>query len=134
VPKDREFLVGATVRIWLTDDLDLWETALRRPVWPLRLGRSQDLASARTRRIELGQGPGQQGQAILPKEATKSGTLLRLPTAISEDRSRTRWDDFRYSARGVREVVDTELVTGDGQAVALLPPTHPALIDRELAR
>ena len=57
VPKDRAFLAAVTLTIWLKEDLDLWERAFRRPVWPLRLGRSQDLASARTRRVELTAGP-----------------------------------------------------------------------------
>ena len=52
-PKDRHFLAGVTLTVWLFDDLAGWERALRRPVWPLRLGRSQDLATARTRRVEL---------------------------------------------------------------------------------
>jgi CRISPR-associated protein Cas5t len=129
VPKDREFLAAVTLTIWLAGDLDLWEHAVRRPVWPLRLGRSQDLASARTRRIELAAGPGFQRQALLPEKLSKAGLVLRLPTAISEDRSRTRWDGYRYAADGnAREPVNADYVTEDGQAVALLPPVHPDLI------
>src|SRR5712672_1464145 len=41
VPRERAFLADATLTIWLVSDLDLWEAALRRPVWPVRLGRSQ---------------------------------------------------------------------------------------------
>jgi hypothetical protein len=129
VPKDREFLAAVTLTIWLTQDLDLWERAVRRPVWPLRLGRSQDLASARTRRIELTAGPGFQRQALLPESLGKAGLVLRLPTAISEDRSRTRWDGYRYAANGdATERIGADYVTEDGQAVALLLPVHPDLI------
>jgi CRISPR-associated Cas5-like protein len=129
VPKDREFLAAVTLTIWLAEDLDLWERAVRRPVWPLRLGRSQDLASARTRRIELAAGPGFQRQALFPENLGKAGLVLRLPTAISEDRSRTRWDGYRYAANGdARDRIDADYVTEDGQAVALLPPVHPDLI------
>jgi CRISPR-associated Cas5-like protein len=129
VPKDREFLAAVTLTIWLAEDLDLWERAVRRPVWPLRLGRSQDLASARTRRVELAAGPGFQRQALLPENLGKAGLVLRLPTAISEDRSRTRWDGYRYAANGdARDRIDADYVTEDGQAVALLPPVHPDLI------
>jgi CRISPR-associated Cas5-like protein len=129
VPKDREFLAAATLTIWLTEDLDLWQGALRRPVWPLRLGRSQDLASARTRRVELTAGPGFQRRALLPENLGKAGLVLRLPTAISEDRSRTRWDGYRYAPNGdARDRIDADFVTEDGQAVALLPPVHPDLI------
>lgn len=129
VPKDREFLAAVTLTIWLVEDLDLWERAVRRPVWPLRLGRSQDLASARTRRVELAAGPGFQRQALLPEILGKAGLMLRLPTAISEDRSRTRWDGYRYAANGdARDRIDADYVTEDEQAVALLPPVHPDLI------
>jgi CRISPR-associated Cas5-like protein len=129
VPRDRDFLAGVTLTLWLADHLDLWETAMRRPVWPLRLGRSQDLASARTRRVELGsKGPGRQGQAVVPSALTQAGTLLRLPTAIAEDRSRTRWDAYRYARTGGDVAIDAGYVTSAGQAVALLPPSHPDLI------
>jgi CRISPR-associated protein Cas5t len=129
VPKDREFLADVTLTIWLTEDLDLWERAFRRPVWPLRLGRSQDLASARTRRARLVAGPGHQRQALLPEDLGKAGLVLRLPTAISEDRSRTRWDGYRYAADGDGgDRVVADFVTEAGQAVALLPPVHPDLI------
>jgi CRISPR-associated Cas5-like protein len=129
VPKDREFLAAVTLTIWLPENLDLWERALRRPVWPLRLGRSQDLASARTCRVELRAGPGFQRQALLPENLGNAGLVLRLPTAISEDRSRTRWDGYRYAATGnAKDRIDADYVTQDGQAVALLPPVHPDLI------
>ena len=135
VPRNREFLAGATLRIWLTEDLDLWETALRRPVWPLRLGRSQDLASARTSRVELTTGPGRQDQLLVPERLTQSGTLLRLPTAIAEDRSRTRWDAYRYAARSSKDQkpIDTGYLTVGGQALALLLPTHPSQLIKEPA-
>jgi CRISPR-associated protein Cas5t len=134
-PKDREFLAGATLTIWLIDDLDLWETALRRPVWPLRLGRSQDLASGRASRTELEAGTGRQGQAIVPADLTRAGMLLRLPTVIAEDRSRTRWDAYRYAASSSRDVLLTfDYVTEAGQALALLPPAHPSHLDTRAAR
>jgi CRISPR-associated protein Cas5t len=129
-PKDREFLAAAMLRIWLTENLDLWERAIRRPVWPLRFGRSQDLASARARRVELvGGSTGLQRQALVPAGATVRGTLMRLPTAITEDRSRTRWDSYRYAkARARLDQVAADYVTADGQALFLLPPVHPSLI------
>ncbi len=92
-PKEREFLTAATLTVWLTDHLDLWEKAVRRPVWPLRFGRSQDLASARARRIVLGSQPGRQGYALVPDSVSQAGTRLRLPAAISRDRARTTWLD-----------------------------------------
>jgi CRISPR-associated protein Cas5t len=128
-PQDREFLADATLKIWLTEDLDLWEKALRRPVWPLRFGRSQDLASARTNRVELHTGGGSQGYALVPEELTTAGTTMRLPTSISEDRSRTRWDAYRYAKAGSDHALTASgYATSDGQAVAFLPPTHPGLL------
>jgi len=126
-PKNRDFLARVTLILWITDDVGLWEQALRRPVWPLRLGRSQDLASARARRVQLTAGPGHQRQAITPAGLTQSGTLLRLPTAVSADRARTRWDPYRYAATGGDDQdVSGDWVTADGQTIALLPPVHPA--------
>ncbi|WP_203236539.1 CRISPR-associated protein Cas5 [Nocardia panacis] len=130
-PKDRDFLARAELTVWLIDDLDFWERALRCPVWPLRLGRSQDLAAARPKHIELAEAAGRQGHAITPEQLTRAGTLLRLPTAISVDRARTRWDGYRYAATGSEEVLDTGLSTPSidgerGQAVALLTGLHVA--------
>jgi CRISPR-associated protein Cas5t len=126
-PKDRAFLAAVTLTLWITDDLGLWERALRRPVWPLRLGRSQDLASARICRVSLAAGAGCQRQAVVPAVLAEAGTLLRLPTAVSADRARTRWDAYRYVAVTRKEnQIDNGLVAVNGQAVVLLPPVHPA--------
>ncbi|MDI5973728.1 CRISPR-associated protein Cas5 [Streptomyces sp. SL13] len=125
--KDRDFLARITLTLWLTDDLDLWTRALRRPVWPLRLGRSQDLAVVRTDDVDLTIGPGVQARAIVPDNLPgATGTPLRLTTAIAHDRARTRWDGYRYAPDGATNSLDTGLRTKDGQAVALLPPVHPA--------
>ena len=128
-PKERDFLAEVTLSLWFVDDLDLWEQAFRRPVWPLRFGRSQDLASATSRAVRLADRPARQGQALVPQKHGRAGTLLRLPTAISIDRARTRWDGYRYAATGG----DVEIATGhaadDGQAVALISDIHPAQFD-----
>ena len=129
VPKEREFLADATLTIWLMDDLERWAAAIRRPVWPLRFSRSQDLASARASQVEVTHGPGYQRQALMPADQTTAGTLMRLPTAISEDRSRTRWDADRYSKSGKEQAeITADYVTTDRQVIALLPPTHPSLL------
>jgi CRISPR-associated protein Cas5t len=129
IPKNRAFLVGITLTLWLTEDLDQWEKAIRRPVWPLRLGRSQDLAAARARRVQLTHGPGRQGRAIIPDGPGCKGVLLRLPAAVSTDRARTRWAPYRYAADGADTEVPAGLVTADGQAVALISGVHPAIMD-----
>ncbi|MET8746166.1 CRISPR-associated protein Cas5 [Streptomyces sp. NPDC004728] len=130
--KDREFLTDITLTTWLTTELDLWETALRTPVWPLHLGRSQDLATARTRRVHLTKtGTGTQGHAVIPHtttpdtSTTNNGEQMQLPTAITLDRTRTKWDTYRYAPTGTDATLDADYITDTGQAL-LLPPTHPA--------
>lgn len=125
-PRERHFLAGVTLTLWLLDDLDRWSQRFRRPRFPLRLGRSQDLVGLSSRRVTLLPEPGQQRGAMLPHEETSHGTLLRLPTAVSLDRARTRWDDYRFDPTGRANVtVHSGMSTPDGQAVVLLPPAHP---------
>lgn len=134
VPQERPFLADATLTIWLINDLQLWEAAIRRPVWPVRLGRSQDLASARATRAILEAGPGRQGQAVVPAALTQAGSLLRLTTAISEDRSQTRWGEYRYAATGGNREIDGDYVTSEGQAIVFLPPTPPSTLELTATR
>ncbi|MEW2350591.1 CRISPR-associated protein Cas5 [Streptomyces sp. NPDC006684] len=139
--KDRDFLALVTLTIWLTDQpdephaipsgersaaIDHWERALRRPAWPLRLGRSQDLVAVRTARVELAPGTGRQGYAIIPEtQPGATGTRMRLTTAIAHQRDRTRWDGYRYHREGSQAPLADVLTTAEGQAVVLLPSTHP---------
>ncbi|WP_044888142.1 CRISPR-associated protein Cas5 [Frankia torreyi] len=135
VPREHHFLAFTELTIWITEDVVGWERRFRRPVWPLRLGRSQDLATARARRVRLHRGTGVVGGALLPAKAGRGGTLLQLPTAISRDRSRTRWDTYRHrlsvaaSGRPAPQALSDALVEGwvtqEGRAVHLLAPTHP---------
>ncbi|QEV16559.1 CRISPR-associated protein Cas5 [Streptomyces alboniger] len=130
--KDRDFLTHITLTTWLTAELDMWEAAIRTPVWPLHLGRSQDLASARTRRVHLTeQRSGPQGHAVIPHTTpadpltTDNGEQMRLPTSISFNRARTKWDIYRYASTGTDAAIDADYVTETGQALILLPPAHP---------
>ncbi|MFG1859047.1 CRISPR-associated protein Cas5 [Actinomadura geliboluensis] len=124
--KDREFLARVTLTVWLTDDIDLWTRAIRRPVWPLKLGRSQDLVTATTELVQLTRAGGRQGHAVVPFDVPgAAGTAMRLTTVISDDRARFKWDSYRYAPSGARVEIDTELATERGQAVAMLPPVHP---------
>jgi CRISPR-associated Cas5-like protein len=130
-PKDREFLADVVLTLWLVDDIDFWADTLRLPVWPLRLGRSQDLAAARTTEVDLVAGAGRQGHAIVPETLSTAGMRLRLPTALSLDRTRNRWDGYRYAPSGSKAVIDTDWAvagteTGPSQALALLSGVHPA--------
>jgi CRISPR-associated Cas5-like protein len=125
-PRLRQFLADVTLTVWLVEDVDRWERRLRRPVWPMRLGRSQDLVGTQVRRVSLRQTAGIQGVAVVPAAQTRTGTLLRLPTAVALDRSRTRWDDYRYDPAGhAPAVVAGAWCDERGRAVALLPATHP---------
>jgi CRISPR-associated endonuclease/helicase Cas3/CRISPR-associated protein Cas5t len=96
VPRDRHFLHGAELTVWLTADVDLWRRRFRRPVWPLRLGRSQDLATARCKIVTLRRGAALPGSALLPAETSSRGTLMQLPTSISRDRARVLWGSYRH--------------------------------------
>jgi CRISPR-associated Cas5-like protein len=125
-PRLRQFLADVTLTVWLVEDVDRWQRRLRRPVWPMRLGRSQDLVGTQVRRVSLRQTAGRQGAAVVPAAQTRTGTLLRLPTAVALDRSRTRWDDYRYDPAGHAPTVVADALSDEhGQVVALLPPTHP---------
>jgi CRISPR-associated Cas5-like protein len=128
--KDRDFLARVTLTLWLTDDdadvLGRWERALRRPAWPLRLGRSQDLVAVRTAVTDLSPGTGSQRQAVVPDDTPgATGTRLRLTTAVAHDRARTRWDGYRYDPDGSTARLADVLTTPAGQAVVPLPPVHP---------
>ncbi|TYK52598.1 CRISPR-associated protein Cas5 [Actinomadura decatromicini] len=124
--KEREFLALVTLTVWLVDDIAVWLRAFRRPIWPLRLGRSQDLVAITSRRVELEESRGRQGRAVVPFDVPDAaGTAMRLTTVVSDDRSRFAWDSYRYAAAGTRAEIDTGLATRDGQAVAMLPPVHP---------
>ncbi|MBB5936400.1 CRISPR-associated protein Cas5 [Streptomyces zagrosensis] len=127
VPKDREFLAFPTLTVWITDQPDRWHHILRRPTWPLRLGRSQDLVGLHLEAIELAQDAGQQRSAVVQDMPGTSGTALRLPTAIRLDRTRTLWGTYRHDPTGTASTtVPDSYRTPTGQAVSPLPPTHPA--------
>lgn len=125
-PRLRAFLADVVLIVWLWDDVVGWERRLRRPVWPLRLGRSQDLVGVRSRRVTLRRGGGNQGPAVVPCTESAYGLRLRLPTAVSLDRSRTRWDDYRYDASGNAGGIASAWSDEQGQAVLPLPPAHPS--------
>ncbi|GLX95037.1 CRISPR-associated protein Cas5 [Herbidospora sp. NBRC 101105] len=129
-PRDREFLAAAVLTVWLPDDPELWRQRLRRPIWPLRLGRSQDLVGISLRMVTLTPHPGALRSAIVAEEAgVAGGTPLRLPTTIGPGRDRTKWDTYRYDTSGLSQtVVPGSRSTESGQAVALLPICHPETV------
>ncbi|WP_399094187.1 CRISPR-associated protein Cas5 [Streptomyces sp. BBFR2] len=130
-PRQREFLADATLRLWLFDDLDLWRARLRRPRWPLRLGRSQDLVGLRLRQVPVLSEPGFQGSALIPDGLEDAlGTRLRLPAAVSVDRGRTRWGSFRFDATGRAHAhLPGSWSTPQGQGLVPLGSPHPVTLD-----
>ncbi len=131
IPREREFLSDVKLTVWILDDVERWLSRLRRPVWPLRLGRSQDQVGIQTAVTELRIVGGWQRAAIVPAAMSTFGSLLQLPTAIGRDRARTRWGRYRFRpSRADRAMLAGPLLTEGlstiaGQAVVLLPPTHP---------
>ncbi|WP_250279434.1 CRISPR-associated protein Cas5 [Frankia sp. Cppng1_Ct_nod] len=131
IPREREFLSDVRLTVWILDDIELWRSRLRRPVWPLRLGRSQDQVGIQIAVTQLRAVPGWQRAAVVPAAMSTFGSLLQLPTAISGDRSRTRWGRYRFRpfradrAMLAGPLLSEGLSTTAGQAVVLLPPSHP---------
>jgi len=127
LPKDREFLAFTTLTVWITDQPDRWRHILRRPVWPLRLGRSQDLVGLHLATVELHRSVGEQRGAVVEDQPGTGGVALRLPTAIRLDRTRTLWGTYRFDPTGkATGPVPDSYSTPTGQAVSFLPPTHPS--------
>lgn len=127
-PRDRQFLADVTLTVWLLDEVDVWLRRLRRPVWPLRLGRSQDLVGLTARPVALTGRPGRQAAAVLPYQggSARQGLRLRLPTAVALDRGRTRWGDYHFDPAGrANAVIGDGWSDPYGHAVVPLPPTHP---------
>ncbi|UQA90755.1 CRISPR-associated protein Cas5 [Streptomyces halobius] len=133
-PRPREFLADVTLRLWLFHDLQLWRARLRRPRWPLRLGRSQDLVGLSLRLATVLEEPGIQGPAIVPDGYDGAmGTPLRLPGAVSVNRGRTRWGSFRFDATGRAHTrLPGSWSTPQGQALVPVGSPHPATLDAHL--
>ncbi|WP_104480693.1 CRISPR-associated protein Cas5 [Actinokineospora auranticolor] len=126
-PRTREFLADVTLTVWLLDDLEAWQSRMRRPIWPLCLGRSQDLVGVCLSIVELIPRPGVQGQALVPDGEQADGALLRLPTAVSPGRDRTRWESYRFDHTGRSSATlsgSGHWSTQSGQAVVPLEGTH----------
>ena len=131
-PAERGFLYGCELHVWLQDDLDGWERALRAPVWPLKLGRSQDLIDApRVTRVPLQRTTeARLGDAVVPVERLAQPLppgpqRIRMPAEVSTDRERTRWVECIYAPNGSEAVVSPDAeqpqglaTTQEGQIVA----------------
>jgi CRISPR-associated Cas5-like protein len=124
IPMERHLVVDAELTVWVFHpDPTGCAAALRRPVWALRLGRSQDLIQldeldvVQTRPAAAGR----QGFALVPMGAAPhaTGEEYRLATWVAADRRRTRFQDFLWAEQGGGdlEAVDSALVDEAGQLV-----------------
>jgi CRISPR-associated endonuclease/helicase Cas3 len=122
----RPFLADAHLTLWLAAaEVASWEAALRRPVWGLRLGRSQDLAYVSVMGVEtlsradharVGHALVPEGGALVP-----GAVSLRLAVTVSSDRRRSRFDSFLWCPEGAGLLAVAEAwATTAGEAVWLL--------------
>ncbi|ANW20159.1 CRISPR-associated protein Cas5 [Streptomyces clavuligerus] len=135
--RSRPFLTGVHLTVWLPGpDGARIADALRRPRWPLRLGRSQDLVHVGERtRVTLN--PAEEaavGSALAPLSGhdVPSATVHRLAASVSTDRMASRWTDYlwcdipagRHPVRGAYEDATCRAHPGaeKGQALWLLEP------------
>ncbi|WP_256104352.1 CRISPR-associated protein Cas5 [Streptomyces sp. ODS05-4] len=135
--RDRPFLVGVYVRLWLPgQDGERVAAALRRPCWPLRLGRSQDVVHVLPQRagarptsarpvVLRPTGVARVDHALAPVGGHAYGAvrLQRLAAGISTDRTSTTWRDYLWCDRPTGgQAVEGAYEDEEGQAVWLLDP------------
>lgn len=124
--KSRPFLAHVSVTMWLPEpDGARIAAALRRPVWALRLGRSQDLVFVRsiTPVVLRAASEAVIGHALAPRGSHDAGTAVtvRVAETISADRLATRYGDYLWCAEPAgRQPVRQAFSDGD-QAVWLRP-------------
>ncbi|MEV7755799.1 CRISPR-associated protein Cas5 [Streptomyces griseofuscus] len=131
--RDRPFLVGIHLTLWLPDpDGSRLQKALRRPRWPLRLGRSQDIVHlTEISRVTLE--PAETAvidHALAPADGHRVALahVYRMATTVSVDRLTTTWQDYLWcdeptGAHPVHDAYrDTTYPEKDNQAVWLLTP------------
>ncbi|WP_234347918.1 CRISPR-associated protein Cas5 [Streptomyces specialis] len=141
--RDRAFLTGVHLVVWLPgQDGERVAAALRRPRWPLRLGRSQDLVHpGPVRQVTLVPATeANVGHALAPLGGHDIGWahVHRMAASVSADRLATTWADYLWcdvpagrtpvsgAYREVREhdgrASDVQVPEDEGQAVWLLTP------------
>jgi CRISPR-associated Cas5-like protein len=103
--RDRPFLAMLEVTVWVPEpDAGRIAAALHRPVWGLRLGRSQDAVYLRClARVRLE--PAQDavvGHALAPPggHADPAALTLRLPESVTGDRLGGQSGDYLWCAEG----------------------------------
>lgn len=122
--RDRPFLAMLSVTIWVPEpDGSRIAAALRRPVWALRLGRSQDIAHLRSlAAVELAPaGEAVVGHALAPPggHADPAAVTVRLSEMVTPDRLGGRSGDYLWCAEGAARQPVTGAYRDGEQAVWL---------------
>jgi CRISPR-associated Cas5-like protein len=126
--RDRPFLVGVHLTVWLPGpDGDRIEAAFRRPRWPLRLGRSQDIVhlAQRTRVTLQPTDEAVVDHALAPVDShdVPFAVVHRLAASVSTDRMITTWADYQWCDEPTgRQAVRGAFQDHEGRAVWLLEP------------
>ncbi|WP_308126045.1 CRISPR-associated helicase Cas3' [Nonomuraea ceibae] len=137
--RDRPFLIGVRLTIWIpAPDGKRIEQALRRPVWGLRLGRSQDLVHVVSVR-EVTLHPAERatvGHALAPiggHEAPLASTL-QLAESISADRGRTEYRSYQWCSEPAGEHAVVGAYRDGDQAVWLSSPAADDEHEQQLSQ
>jgi CRISPR-associated Cas5-like protein len=122
--RDRPFLAWLRVSVWVPGpDADGIAAALRRPVWGLRLGRSQDLVYLRAvdRAVLAPAAEAVVGHALAPLDghADPRAITVRLPGVVSQDRLTGSYGDYLWCAEPAGQQVVTGAYRDGEQAVWL---------------
>lgn len=126
--RDRPFLAHVHLTVWLPGtEGDRIAAALRRPRWPLRLGRSQDVVHP-LRLVRTALRPTEEAtvdHALAPDSAhdVPSAVMHRMAASVSTDRLSTQWADYLWCDAPTGSLpVRGAYKDDEGQAVWLLTP------------
>lgn len=127
--KERPFLTHLTVTLWIPEpDGRRIAAALRRPVWGLRLGRSQDLVFVRSITPALLRPADEAvvGHALAPPGGHDAGTAVtvRLAETVDTDRLTTRYGDYLWCAEPAGRL-PVRHAHRDGDQAVWLRPARP---------
>jgi CRISPR-associated Cas5-like protein len=122
--RSRPFLAMLHVTVWIPDpDGSRIAAALRRPVWGLRLGRSQDAVYLRSaeavRLVPAGDAVVGHALAAVGGHADPAALTLRLSEFVAPDRLTSRSGDYLWCAEGGRSQPVTGAYRDGDQAVWL---------------
>lgn len=128
--KERPFLAHLSVTLWIPQpDGARLSNALRRPVWGLRLGRSQDLVFLRSITPVVLHATDQAvvGHALAPAGSHDAGTAVtvRLAESISADRLTTRYGDYLWCGDEPAGRLPVDRAFRDGEQAVWLCPAGP---------